>query len=287
MVAREREPLKDEVEVDEFLVGGVEEGTHGARQRGQKSLCAGAIEVRGRGSGRLRLRVVPDASARSLGGFVAASVERGAIVRADAWPGYAGLRGLGFSTVRGASAPYARRAMMRTSCRGCTEPSPTSRVGCAGPPRAFPANTSRSTSTSSSSALTDGSPMGHSDPARAGHRAFADHLRAGHAAESGSGRANRICTRRQIDGAQARAGSSCPRRRSASCWAWRFSSCSGRGAPRGPTRRRSPVPSRSRPPLMRRESNEARGGTARQLTSRLRPRPLRCRPRRPRPKRSP
>jgi hypothetical protein len=53
-----------------FLVGGVEEGTHGARQRGQKSLCAGAIEVRRRGSGRLRLRVVPDASVRSLGGFV-------------------------------------------------------------------------------------------------------------------------------------------------------------------------------------------------------------------------
>jgi transposase-like protein len=96
MVAPEREPLKREVEVDEFFVGGVEAGSHGARQRGQKSLCAGAIEVRGRGSGRLRLRVVPDASARSLGGFLAASVERGAIVRTDAWPGYAGLRGLGF-----------------------------------------------------------------------------------------------------------------------------------------------------------------------------------------------
>jgi transposase-like protein len=96
MVAPEREPLRREVEVDEFFVGGVEEGSHGARQRGQKSLCTGAIEVRGRGSGRLRLQVVPDASARSLGGFVAASVERGAIVRTDAWPGYAGLRGLGF-----------------------------------------------------------------------------------------------------------------------------------------------------------------------------------------------
>jgi transposase-like protein len=96
MMAPEREPLKSEVELDKFFVGGLEEGTHGARQRGEKSLCAGAIEVRGPGSGRLRLQVVPDASARSLGGFVAASVERGAIVRTDAWPGYAGLRGLGF-----------------------------------------------------------------------------------------------------------------------------------------------------------------------------------------------
>jgi transposase-like protein len=96
MMAPEREPLKSEVELDKFFVGGLEEGTHGARQRGEKSLCAGAIEVRGPGSGRLRLQVVPDASARSLGGFVAASVERGAIVRTDAWPGYTGLRGLGF-----------------------------------------------------------------------------------------------------------------------------------------------------------------------------------------------
>jgi hypothetical protein len=67
MVAPEREPLKREVEVDEFLFAASKEGIHGACQRGEKSLCAGAIEVRGRGSGRLRLRVVPDASARSLG----------------------------------------------------------------------------------------------------------------------------------------------------------------------------------------------------------------------------
>ena len=31
MVAPEREPLKREVEVDQFFLGGVEEGTHGAR----------------------------------------------------------------------------------------------------------------------------------------------------------------------------------------------------------------------------------------------------------------
>jgi transposase-like protein len=111
MVAPEREPLKREVEVDEFFVGGVEDGTHGARQRGQKSLCTGAIEVRGKGSGRLRLGVVPDASARSLGGFVAASVERGAIVRTDAWPGYAGLRGLGFD-----HRPRSKRALRAAGC---------------------------------------------------------------------------------------------------------------------------------------------------------------------------
>ena len=111
MVAPEREPLKREVEVDEFFVGGIEEGTHGARQRGEKSLCAGAIEVRGRGSGRLRLRVLRDASARSLGDFVAASIERGAIVRTDAWQGYAGLRGLGFD-----HRPRSQRALRAAGC---------------------------------------------------------------------------------------------------------------------------------------------------------------------------
>jgi hypothetical protein len=154
MVAPEREPLRREVEVDEFFVGGVEEGSHGARQRGQKSLCTGAIEVRGRGSGRLRLQVVPDASARSLGGFVAASVERGAIVRTDAWPGYAGLRGLGFD-----HRPRSQRALRAAGDDADLVPRLHRAVSnlkswLRGTHRAFPATTSRSTSTSSSSAST-------------------------------------------------------------------------------------------------------------------------------------
>lgn len=96
MVAPEREPLKREVEVDEFFLGGVEEGTHGARQRGEKALCGVAVEVRGRGSGRLRLRVLPDASMPSLSAFVKATTAPGAIVHSDGWKGYAGLRGASY-----------------------------------------------------------------------------------------------------------------------------------------------------------------------------------------------
>lgn len=96
MVAPEREPLKREVEVDEFFLGGVEEGTHGARQRGEKALCGVAVEVRGRGSGRLRLRVLPDASMPSLSAFVKATTAPGAIVHSDGWKGYNGLRGTGY-----------------------------------------------------------------------------------------------------------------------------------------------------------------------------------------------
>jgi hypothetical protein len=52
MVAPERELLKNEVEIDEFFIGGHEEGLQGGRQRGKKALVGVAIEVRGAGSGR-------------------------------------------------------------------------------------------------------------------------------------------------------------------------------------------------------------------------------------------
>ena len=96
MVAREREPLKGEVEADQFFLGGYEQGLRGGRQRGGKALVAAAVEVRGAGSGRLRLSVVPDASAAALGGFVAVAVAPGAIVHTDGWAGYADLSGRGY-----------------------------------------------------------------------------------------------------------------------------------------------------------------------------------------------
>jgi hypothetical protein len=96
MIAPERETLKDEVEVDEFFQGGLEEGLTGGRARGKKTLVGIAIEVRGRGSGRVRLQVLKDASADSLGAFVKASTTAGAIVHTDGWNGYAGLAGLGY-----------------------------------------------------------------------------------------------------------------------------------------------------------------------------------------------
>lgn len=96
MIAPEREPLKREVEVDEFFLGGVEEGTHGARQRGKKALCGVAVEVRGQGSGRLCLQVLPDASMPSLSAFVRTTTASETIVHTDGWPGYNGLRGAGY-----------------------------------------------------------------------------------------------------------------------------------------------------------------------------------------------
>jgi len=96
MVAPEREPLKREVEVDEFYLGGLEEGRSGGRARGKKTLVGVAVEIHGPGSGRLRLGVIEDASGDSLGAFVQATTTAGAIVHTDGWNGYAGLRTLGY-----------------------------------------------------------------------------------------------------------------------------------------------------------------------------------------------
>lgn len=88
MVAPERELLKGEVEIDEFFLGGHEEGLKGGRQRGKKALVGVAIEVRGRGSGRLRLAVLPDASGPALRAFTKATTEPGAIVHTDGLQSY-------------------------------------------------------------------------------------------------------------------------------------------------------------------------------------------------------
>jgi transposase-like protein len=97
MVAPERQPLAREVEVDEAFVGGRDSQRRGGRQRDGKAALVGVIvEVRGRGTGRLRLQVLRDASQATLGPWVSATVATGAIVHTDAWDGYAKLRSLGF-----------------------------------------------------------------------------------------------------------------------------------------------------------------------------------------------
>lgn len=95
MVAPEREPLKREVEVDECWLGGVEPG-HKGRAPGGKTLVGVAIEVRGQGSGRLRLLTLADASGPTLSGFVKATTARRAIVHTDGWKGYNGLAAAGY-----------------------------------------------------------------------------------------------------------------------------------------------------------------------------------------------
>lgn len=93
MVRSERERLSGTVEVDETLVGGVEQG--GKRGRGtSKSIVVVAVEIKG--FGRIRMRHVPDASGRNLQPFVCDVVTPGSTVCTDGWVGYRGLAKHGY-----------------------------------------------------------------------------------------------------------------------------------------------------------------------------------------------
>jgi transposase-like protein len=96
MVNPEREALKDKVEVDETYLGGPEAGLKGGRQLLEKALVVGAVEVRGKAAGRVQLQVVPDASARSLTGFVKRTIAPGTLILTDGWPAYASLADVGY-----------------------------------------------------------------------------------------------------------------------------------------------------------------------------------------------
>ena len=82
------------------IVGGPRPGKRGRGAAG-KALVAGAVEAArqagGRRLGRLRLAVVPDASAASLEGFLGAAVAKPAAVATDGWAGYAGLPAEGYA----------------------------------------------------------------------------------------------------------------------------------------------------------------------------------------------
>lgn len=95
MVRPGRDRLSGRVEVDETYVGGEEEGVRG-RQTESKVLIVVAAEEDGRGTGRIRMRRIPDASAPSLLPFVEEAVDPGSLVHTDGWLGYAPLESRGY-----------------------------------------------------------------------------------------------------------------------------------------------------------------------------------------------
>jgi transposase-like protein len=95
MVRPDRDHLSGPVEVDEAFVGGEEPG-QGGRGAVRKTLVAIAAEERGRGTGRIRLSCIPDASKSSLHGFITEVVTSGSLVHTDGWAPYGGLEALGY-----------------------------------------------------------------------------------------------------------------------------------------------------------------------------------------------
>ena len=96
MVDPRREPLAGLVEVDEtslpFRPKDAPVAAKPGRSHEGKLLLAGAVEIKGKGPGRVRLAVIESYSATTLAGFVAAAVANGSTVVSDGWSGYATLK---------------------------------------------------------------------------------------------------------------------------------------------------------------------------------------------------
>ena len=95
MVRPGRDLLTGRVEVDECYVGGLEEGLPG-RLNLEKALVVIAAQEDGPGTGRIRMRQIPDASAESLMSFVQDAVAPGSVIHTDGWLGYLPLESKGY-----------------------------------------------------------------------------------------------------------------------------------------------------------------------------------------------
>ena len=106
MVRPERDKLSGVMEVDETLVGGKRAGRPGRGALG-KSLVVVAVSLKRNPkirahprsqiiAGRIRLRHIPNATAKTLSTFVKDHVEKGSEIRTDGWTGYSALSKQGY-----------------------------------------------------------------------------------------------------------------------------------------------------------------------------------------------
>jgi len=86
-----KSPLTGIVHVDEFVIGGPEEGKKG-RSRGMKKLVVLALEVLENGVGRAYPEVIEHASSNELGEFLKKYVSVEAEIISDKWRGYTPLK---------------------------------------------------------------------------------------------------------------------------------------------------------------------------------------------------
>jgi len=84
-------PLTDNVDVDEFFVGGEEDGKKG-RGKAKKKLVVLAIEKRDRGISRMYGKEIAKADAENLGSFMRDTIASNAMIKTDKWSGYKPLK---------------------------------------------------------------------------------------------------------------------------------------------------------------------------------------------------
>jgi transposase-like protein len=101
MVNVAREPLYGEVEVDETWVGGEQAGLRGSRQlKGRRAaLVLVAVEKRGRGSGRLRMKVIQDFKGKTIISFLNQNISPGSTIYTDGLKSFGGLTNAGFKHI--------------------------------------------------------------------------------------------------------------------------------------------------------------------------------------------
>ena len=88
MVRPSRELLSGRVEVDETLVGGVKKGAH---SKYKKTIVSIAVEIRGQGTGRVRLRQIPDDTEASIKAFIRSTIAPGSELVTDGAHAYKAL----------------------------------------------------------------------------------------------------------------------------------------------------------------------------------------------------
>src|ERR1700682_2716696 len=101
MVNAAREPLRGEVEVDDTWIGGEQAGLRGSRQlkKRRAALVLVAVEKRGKASGRVRMKVIPDFKATTIIPFLAQNVTPGSTIYTDGLKSFAGVSEAGFKHV--------------------------------------------------------------------------------------------------------------------------------------------------------------------------------------------
>jgi transposase-like protein len=111
MVNTTREPLRGEVEVDDTWIGGEQAGLRGSRQLKNRraALVLVAVEKRGKASGRVRMKMIPNFKAITIISFLTQNVTPGSTIYTDV-KSFAGLSEAGFKHV-------ARTQPLRTELR--------------------------------------------------------------------------------------------------------------------------------------------------------------------------
>ena len=99
MVLPHRDKLSGKVEIDETFVGGTSEGKRG-RGAENKSLVVIAVEVLPKGTGRVRMKLIPNAEGKNLLKFIKENVELGSTIVTDGWASYAQVGKKGFKHVK-------------------------------------------------------------------------------------------------------------------------------------------------------------------------------------------